>query len=60
MIFKNIIPVFSSIIFSFQKIVTDLVNHVDSGDIKLFVQFPGNFEWKVLRVNMKEITRIRN
>ena len=29
-------------IFLFQKIGTDSVNQADSGDIKFFVQFPGN------------------
>ena len=29
-------------ILTFQKTATDSVNHADSGDIKILVQFPGN------------------
>ena len=36
-------------IYLFQKVVTDSVNHADSGDIKVFVQFPGNSISKILQ-----------
>ena len=39
---KDRLNFFAWAIYIFQKIVSDSVNHADSGDIKIFVQFPGN------------------
>ena len=34
-------------IYIFQKVLSDSVNHADSGDIKVFVRFPGNTILKI-------------
>ena len=37
-------------IFLFLKVGNESVNHVDSGDIKLFFQFPGN---SILKISLR-------
>ena len=41
---------FLSPIFLYQKVVADLVSHADSGDIKVFSQFPGN---SILKISLR-------
>ena len=45
---KNRNNVFVWAFFTFQKIGTNSVNQADSGDIKVFLQFPGNSILKFL------------
>ena len=44
---KNRHNFFLGAIFLFLKIENESVNYADSGDIKLFVQFPGNWILKI-------------
>ena len=41
---------FRRAIFLFPKIENDSVNHADSGDIKIFIRFPGNSSLKFLLI----------
>ena len=38
------------LIFIYQKVVANSVSHADSGDIKVFVQFPGN---SILKISLR-------
>ena len=38
---KNRLNFFAWAIYIFQKVVSDSVNHADSEDIKILIQFPG-------------------
>ena len=51
--FENAHNIFMLTNFPFQKRRTDSVNHADSEDIKILIQFPGKSIWKILEIFLK-------